>query len=117
MRPEELLLQDILHATVAIEQFIAGLDFEEFDASLLTRHAVSHDLAIIGEAAAKLPADFRIRHGSIPWRQIIGLRHVVVHGYFGLNWERVWATASVSVPELRDQIKAILAAEFPEEVS
>ena|SRR6476469_6884320 len=117
MRPEELLLQDILHATVAIEQFIAELDFEAFEASLITRHAVSHDLAIIGEAAAKLPADLRSRYSAIPWRQIIGLRHVVVHGYFGLNWERVWATASVSVPDLREQIADILAAEFPEEES
>ena len=54
----------------------------------------------IGELANHLTQDFTAAHTQIPWRRIIGLRNVVVHGYGQLDTEAVWATVTDDIPEL-----------------
>ncbi len=79
----------------------------------LYQSAVLQKLIIIGEAASRLSSEFRARHIEIEWPDLIGLRNIAVHRYFGIDWEIVWDTAEQSVPVLREQIAVILAAEFP----
>jgi uncharacterized protein with HEPN domain len=74
---------------------------------------VVHELTIIGEAVAQLPADLRQRHVHIPWTDIKGFRNIIVHHYFGIDWEEVWRSASVRVPVLRTQIAEVLRSESP----
>jgi len=61
----------------------------------------------IGELAHHLTTEFTVKNSVIPWKSIIGLRNVVVHGYGQLDAETVWATLTDDVPELYKQLKAI----------
>jgi uncharacterized protein with HEPN domain len=73
---------------------------------------VLHKLTIIGEAAARLPRVRRERQSGIPWPKIVGFRNVIVHVYFGVNWDIVWQAATVDAPALRRVVLAILEDEF-----
>ena len=58
--------------------------------------------------------ELRERHPGVPWRQIIAVRHRVVHAYFDLDWQILWDAATADIPELRQRVLNILEAEFPE---
>ncbi len=113
MRPERLYLLDIVEAADAIADHVRGRDREAFFADRTVRAAVLHELTVIGEAASRLPDDFRHRHSEIPWADIVAFRNLVVHEYFGLSWPIVWITATVDAPGLRSKIRAILTSEGP----
>jgi uncharacterized protein with HEPN domain len=114
MRTEALYLDDIIDAADGIARFLINLEKEAFLGDELRQSAVLQKLLVIGEAASRLSAEFRIRHADIEWPDIVGLRNIAVHQYFGVSWETVWNTATQDVPGLRERIAAILAAEFPD---
>ncbi|MBI4495011.1 MAG: DUF86 domain-containing protein [Chloroflexi bacterium] len=114
MRPEQLYLADIVEAADAIRGFLSGRDRESFLGNDLLRSAVLHKLTIIGEAAARLPASFRECHPEVPWADIVGFRNIAVHAYFAVDWSIVWVAATRDALELRRQVAAILATEFPQ---
>jgi len=111
MRHESLYLTDIVEAADHIAEFIAGADFQTFQKSEMLRSAVVQKLAIIGEAAARVSTELKVRNPQPPWPQIIAFRNILVHAYFGIDWEVVWRAARNRCPVLRDQIAAILAGE------
>ena len=115
MRHEKLYLTDIVEAARAIEKFIKGEDFNEFEQNEMLNSAVLQKLTIIGEAASKLPKGFTKRFPEIPWKDIIGFRTIAVHEYFAINWEIVWVAATEEAPTLRKQVQKILKAEFKDE--
>ncbi len=115
MRTEALYLDDIVDAADAIARFLDDLEKDIFLDDELHQSAVLQKLIVIGEAASRISLDFRARHADIAWPDIVGLRNIAVHQYFGVSWETVWNTATLGVPVLREQIAAILAAEFPED--
>jgi uncharacterized protein with HEPN domain len=119
MRREELYLRDIVEAANHIANFIAALEFSSFQESELIRSAVVQKLAIIGEAAARVPEELKARYQKIAWRKIVAFRNILVHAYFGIDWSEVWLAASRQAPELRDQVASILRAEFdrPDELT
>lgn len=112
MRHERLYLSDIVEAADHIAEFIAGADFDAFQKSEMLRSAVVQKLSVIGEAAARVPADLTSRHPEVPWPQIVAFRNILVHAYFGVDWDVVWRAATNRCPLLRRQITAILAADF-----
>jgi uncharacterized protein with HEPN domain len=115
MRPEKLYLTDIVEAARAIEKFIMGEDFNEFEQNEMMNSAVLQKLTVIGEAASKLPKKFTKRFPEIPWMDIIGFRNIAVHEYFAVRWDIVWVAATEEVPTLREQIEQILRDEFFDE--
>src|SRR5581483_11833193 len=94
MRHEELYLTDILEATAHIADFIHEVDYQRFQDSELLRSAVVQKLSVIGEAAARLSAELKARHPEVPWPKIISFRNILVHAYFGIDWEVVWRSAT-----------------------
>jgi uncharacterized protein with HEPN domain len=64
---------------------------------------------VIGEAAAHVSERLRSEPPEAPWTDVVGFRNILVHGYFGLDWELVWRAATSSVPALRERVAAILA--------
>jgi uncharacterized protein with HEPN domain len=117
MRRERLLLADIVEAAEAIGRFVAGRSQETFSGDDLVRSAVLHKLAVIGEAAARLPRAFCKAHPSVPWADLVAFRNIVVHSYFAVDWAIVWTTATKDVPELHRQVASILGEEFPPETT
>jgi uncharacterized protein with HEPN domain len=111
MRHESLYLTDMVEAADHIAEFISGAEFQTFQDSELLRSAVVQKLAIIGEAAARVSEELRDRYPQVPWLQIIAFRNILVHAYFGIDWEVVWLAARNRCPVLRERVAGILAAE------
>ena len=114
MRRDRLLLLDIVEAARAIRAFVAAHDEPSFTASDLVRSAVVHKLIIIGEAATKLSAAVKERHPQIPWTRLASFRNILVHEYFGIQWDIVWRAAMDEIPALLADVSAVLHTE-PEE--
>lgn len=86
-RSQKVFLQDILDCIEKIESYIAGITYDEFVKSPLVTDAVVRNLEIIGEAARNISDDLRNQFPKVPWKRIIGLRNLVIHGYFGIDHE------------------------------
>ncbi|MEN6341981.1 MAG: DUF86 domain-containing protein [Methanospirillum sp.] len=103
-RSVAVLLEDMTDAAGRILEYTDGYDLSRFVADTRTFDAVLRNLEVLGEAAAQVPAPFRARHPGIPWRQIIGLRNVVVHRYFAVDPETVWTIVATQLPLLLPQL-------------
>src|ERR1017187_3558976 len=114
MRRDDRYLNDIIEAVDHIGAFIGEADFEGFLKPELVRSAVVPKLAIIGEAAARISEGLRLGHPQVPWPQIVAFRNILIHAYFGIDWDEVWQAAKVECPVLREQIAKILATESGE---
>ena len=100
----------LLHMLEAIDnifEFTQGITFEEYKSNKILRFAVIKNLEIIGEAAYLLTKDFRGNHTNIEWNTVIGMRHVLVHGYYQIKDEIVWATIQTELQPLKDIIKLL----------
>ncbi len=87
-----------------------GLSFDTFAGDETLRRAFVRSLEIIGEAAKKVPDDFRATHPAVEWRAMAGMRDRLIHDYFGVDFELVWDVVQRRIPELRDQVAIILKA-------
>lgn len=112
MRRDQQRLTDILEALDWIAKAIAGRTETEFLADETLCYAVAQKLTIVGEAAARLSPEIKDRYNSVPWLDIVGLRNILVHEYFGIYWPLVWQTATDEAPALRRQVAEILRVEF-----
>lgn len=108
MRDPYERLRDIQEA---ITQIIKYTDSgrQSFDQDELVQTWVIHHLEIIGEAARSIPQGFKNNHPEIPWKQIYGMRNILIHQYFGINRDRVWAVVEDDLPTLKASVDAILA--------
>ena len=113
LRRDVLYLIDIVEAAEAIQAFLARLERPDRDGFVeddLVRSAVLQKLSIIGEASARVSDRTRAEYPEMPWHQARGMRNLLVHAYFSVDWDLVWTTVLESVPEFRDQIARILDA-------
>lgn len=101
-------LRDILTAIDDARSFIDSIDLDDFQASKEKQYAVIRALEIVGEAAAQIPAEIRTAYPTIPWREIVGMRNVVIHNYFGVDEAVIWRTVQEDLPPLKRSIKRIL---------
>ena len=74
----------------------------------ILRFAVIKNLEIVGEAAYLLTKDFKAKHDSIEWTDMIGMRHILVHGYYQIRDEIIWATIETELQPLREKITSLL---------
>jgi uncharacterized protein with HEPN domain len=92
-----------------IERYAAqGRD--RFVSDELVRTYVLHHLQILGEAGTKLTIDLRDRHMEVPWPKVLGMRHVIVHDYFRIDYDIVWGVVQKELPNLKTQLQSILDA-------
>ena len=101
-------LQDIQDSIGKVARFIEGMTFEQFAADEKTTYAVIRALEIIGEATKQIPDSVREKYRQVPWREMAGIRDKLIHGYFGVNLEVVWKTATEDVPSLEPHIRFLL---------
>ncbi len=106
-RDAALILDMVLAARDALG-FVAGMDETAFLASRLHQNAVIHSLAVIGEAGGKISPEFRTAHPEIPWREITGMRHRLIHGYAEVRLDVVWAVVQRHLPPLLEMLASCL---------
>lgn len=109
MRDVRERLQDILEAIARIERY-AGRGREAFMADELIQTWIVHNLQVIGEAAGRMPEDVRAAAPSIPWTKITGMRHVLVHDYFGIDLDLVWSVVVNELSPLAQAVRDLLAS-------
>ena len=106
-RPIRLLIDDMLDAIGRIEEYTKEISYKIFVDDQKTIDAVVRNLEIIGEAANRLPEEFKEKHSEIEWYKIVGLRHRIVHKYFGIDINLIWQILKNDLPVLRQDLSQI----------
>ncbi|HUU68270.1 MAG TPA: DUF86 domain-containing protein [Planctomycetota bacterium] len=107
MRDPKERLHDILDAIAALERH-SDKTKEAFDEDELLQVWFLRHLQIIGEAARSIPEDIRALAHDIPWPKIVGMRNILVHGYFDIDTNMVWDAGTRDVPALKPVIERLL---------
>jgi uncharacterized protein with HEPN domain len=111
MKRDDAFLLDMLISARDAVTFIDGLTVELFRASRMHQLAVLKALETVGEAAARLSEKTKAVHPDIAWREIIGMRNRLVHGYFEVDLEKVWDTVREDLPPLIASLETIVPRE------
>lgn len=104
MRDDEALVLDIIETCGQLIEHVGG-DHERFEADPVVQAAAQRWLEIIGEAAARLSDDFKTEHPDVAWRDLIGMRNILAHGYFHVDREVMWNAITRDVPKLRSALE------------
>ena len=91
-----------------VDNFLEGKNLDDLQTNKMMFFAVVKNIEIIGEAANNLTKELRERHSEVSWKDVISMRHVLVHDYYNIDAKTAWQTAKENLPELRRQISNIL---------
>ena len=107
-KDDTVYLHHILDAINAIEEYLRGVNEENFKATRLLQDGTIRQIEVIGEAIRHISKDTRKTYPEIPWQDIAGMRDKLIHDYFGVDIEKVWDTAWQDLPVLKEQVIRIL---------
>ena len=101
-------LWDMLTSCNEILQFTADKNLTDFINNKMLRYAVERLLLILGEAAGKLSDNIINSNPDIPWKKIIGLRHILAHNYGEILAERIWLVVKQNLPDLVNKLEGLM---------
>jgi len=104
-RKIDLYLSDILDAIENIENYTSGLSYDDFISNQMCIDAVIKNLLTIGEGVKKIPAELISKHSSVDWKNIAGLRDVLVHAYFRIDNEILWDIIENKLKEFKNEVR------------
>ncbi len=109
MRSDKERLLDILESCDAISQFMRMIgSYSDFLKSRRDQSAALYELAKIGEASSHVSDEIQQANPHIAWAGIKNFRNIIIHEYFGVDWDIVWEVLTVRIPELHEDIRKIL---------
>jgi len=108
MRDYTLYLKDILAAIDSIEEFVAGMDLQAFQADDKTTSPMMRKLEVIGEATKQIPDEIRQSHPRVPWKEMAGMRDKLIHFYFGVDYQLIWRAIKERLPQIKPELQKIL---------
>lgn len=103
MKNDLVYLHHIADAIADIDKYTAG-GKQEFFATKMIQDAVIRNLEIIGEAVKNITPATREQYPDIPWKQIAGLRDILIHQYFGVDLDTIWLVVENRLPLLSERI-------------
>ncbi len=103
-REPNLLIGDILDSAQKILNYTSDLSFEEFITNSLVIDAVIRNFEIIGEAANRLPEEFKEKYPSIDWHRLRGFTKRIVHDYMGIDYSIVWQVKKFFLPNIIEEL-------------
>jgi uncharacterized protein with HEPN domain len=101
-------LNHMIEAIDNISEFTNGKSFDVYRNDKMLRFAVIKNIEIVGEAAYLLTKEFKTNHTSIEWEDMIGMCHILVHGYYQIKDEIIWATIETELQPLKEKILLLL---------
>ena len=101
-------LLHILEAINEIELYTNSTDLKDFLANSMMRFACVKQIEIIGEAANYITPKTKLIFSDLEWGQIVGMRHILVHEYFGMDFELIWQVVINDLPVLREKISSVI---------
>lgn len=107
-RTTSLLLYDISRSVEKITSYTHGLSFEQLMADERTKDAVLRNLQVIGEASKNLPGSLIARHPEVDWSGLAGVRDIITHRYFRVDWHLLWTSIHEELPVLGRQIRDLM---------
>jgi uncharacterized protein with HEPN domain len=102
----------MLDMCLQAHDILSGKDRSDYDQDVVLRLALTHLVQVIGEAAQQVSKEFQSAHPQIPWREIIGMRHRIVHDYLNVDEDVVWEVVHSDLPQLTSILKNILPPEY-----
>lgn len=103
MKNDQLYIRHILESIAKIKEYTKN-GRDAFNKSSLIQDGVIRNFEIIGEATKKISADLKNIHPNVPWRQIAGLRDVLIHDYMGVDLTEVWNIIVNDLPDLENSL-------------
>jgi len=94
-----------------IKEYIGDKNFQEFKQNYLVVDAVVRNFEIIGEASKNIPEEIQIKYPKLPWKKMYGLRNLISHEYFGVDYEMIWQIATVNLPQNIEDLKVLISTE------
>ncbi len=101
-------LLDILEAARLAQTFVEDVDQNLFEQDLMRQSAVMRQIEVMSEATKRLSEEFRANHPNILWRNIAGMRDILIHAYDHVDLDEVWNAATISIPALIRQLEPLL---------
>lgn len=105
---DKIRLQHALDAIETIEGYISDADFQVFSENLMMQDACIRQLQVIGESCRNVSPELREKYPEVPWSQIVGLRIIVIHQYFGVDIRVIWEVIQRDIPVFKVQVKRIV---------
>jgi|SRR6185295_1324988 len=103
-----LYLGHMLDVSLQAVAKVRGKSRQEFDKDEDLRLAVAHLIQMIGEAARRVSPETRERYPLIPWTDIVGMRHKLVHDYMDIDFDVVWSVVTDDLPPLVALLKPLV---------
>lgn len=100
-------IDDILESMELIGAYIKNVSYKKFEEDIGIQDKILRRLEIIGEAATKLSSEFIKKYSKIPWKQMIGLRNIIIHEYSSVNLEEIWRIVTVDLSETKKSIEKL----------
>ncbi len=107
-KDDRLYLRHILDAIQQVQQYLAGVDWDDFSSTRLVQDGVIRQIEIICEAAKHLSMQTRLKAPHVLWKEIAGMRDKLIHQYFGVDLQAVWLTANDDLPALEKAVTKLI---------
>lgn len=108
---DRIRIQHILDSANEALSFVQNIDEEKFSKNRMMILSVIKEIEIIGEAASKISEEVKLKYAVVPWKDIVGMRNRLIHGYFDVDIKLVWNTIKINLPQLISSLEYILEKE------
>lgn len=104
----KVFIGHITESIELIEEYTKNLTTDKFKKNIAMQDAIIRRLEIIGEAVKNIPSTFKVKYPEIPWKQMAGMRDILIHEYFDVDLFLTWTVVQRELPVIKIKLQKIL---------